>query len=286
MGSTKLLRFLNLIDFQHTIFGLPFAYLGAFLAGPGFPGWSVIFWITVAMVGARTAALCMNRAIDVKIDARNPRTQDWSLVKGEFSVGLAWAVALVSLVILEIAAWQLNPLCFALAPLAILVLWGYSYTKRFTWWCHLILGLAIGIGPLGGWMAVSGQMDWQPVLFTLAVAFWVAGFDTMYACQDIEFDRQQGLYSIPARFGTRGALQFARAFHVLTIIFFICGGLVLQLGWAYYLGIVIAGAILVYEHSLVTADNLKMVNLAAFKVNRYVSTTIFFLALLDILVFN
>jgi len=274
---------LNLIDFQHTIFGLPFAYLGAFLSLPGFPGWEKLLWITVAMVSARTAALCMNRAIDVKIDRKNPRTSNWSLASGEFSLRLAWGVALVSLVILAFAAWQLNPLCFKLAPVAILVLWGYSYTKRFTWWCHLILGFAIGIGPMGAWIAVTGRIDWQPMLLSLAVAFWIAGFDTMYACQDIEFDRKEGLYSIPGRFGARGALNFARVFHLLTLICFTAAGWVMNLGWPYFLGVGMAAVILVYEHTLVSADNLRLVNLAAFKINRYVSLTVFIMALLDIL---
>ncbi|MGE5543568.1 MAG: UbiA-like polyprenyltransferase [Bacillota bacterium] len=282
MDWTRFTRFLNLIDFQHTIFGLPFAYLGAFLALPGFPGWSKLFWITVAMVGARTAALCMNRAIDVQIDRKNPRTAHWSLASGEFSLRLAWGVTIVSLLALAIAAWQLNPLCLRLAPLAILALWGYSYTKRFTWWCHLCLGLAIGIGPTGAWIAVTGQWAWEPVLLTLAVAFWIAGFDTMYACQDIEFDRKEGLYSIPGRFGARGALAFARWFHLLTLVCFVGTGLILKLGWLYYLGVAFAAAILIYEHSLVSADNLERVNFAAFKVNRYVSSTVFIMTLLDI----
>ncbi len=285
MDWTRISRFLNLIDFQHTIFGLPFAYLGAFLALPGFPSWSKILWITVAMVSARTAALCMNRAIDVKIDSKNPRTSYWSLVRGEFSLELAWGVALLSLIVLGVAAWQLNPLCLKLAPLAILALWGYSYTKRFTWWCHLLLGLTIGIGPMGGWIAVTGQFAWQPILLTLAVAFWIAGFDTMYACQDIEFDRQEGLYSIPARFGVRGALNFARCFHFLTMVCFVGAGWVMGLRWPYFLGVAFAGVILIYEHTLISADNLRLVNVAAFKVNRYVSLTVFVMALLDIFLF-
>ncbi|NLB18275.1 MAG: UbiA family prenyltransferase [Syntrophomonadaceae bacterium] len=282
MVLSRFSRFLNLIDFQHSIFGLPFAYLGAFLALPGFPGWSNLFWITIAMIGARTAALCMNRAIDVHIDAKNPRTVDWSLVKGEFSLKLTWGVALLSLFVLGVAAWQLNPLCLILSPLAIFALWGYSYTKRFTWWCHLFLGLAIGMGPMGGWIAVTGQIDWQPMLLTMAVAFWVAGFDIMYACQDIEFDRQEGLFSIPARFGIRGALMFARTFHFLTFIFFVFAGAAMGMGWPYYLGVGVAGIILVYEHTLINTDNLNLVNLAAFKINHYVAPIIFAMALLDI----
>ncbi len=275
-------RFLNLIDFQHTIFGLPFAYLGAFMAMPGFPGWVKLLWITAAMVSARTAALCMNRAIDVRFDSRNPRTASWSLPAGEFTLKSVWIVAILSILLMAFSAWQLNELCLKLSPLAVLVLWGYSYTKRFTWWCHLLLGLAIGIGPVGSWIAVTGQWAWEPVLLTFAIGFWIGGFDTMYACQDIEFDRQEGLYSIPARFGAEGALRFARVFHTLTIIFFTAAGLVIGMGWPYYIGVALAAGILFYEHTLITAENLAMVNFAAFKVNRYVSLAMFAMALIAI----
>jgi 4-hydroxybenzoate polyprenyltransferase len=278
----KLIRFLNLIDFEHTLFGLPFAYLGAFTALPGFPGWTKLLWITVAMVGARTAALCMNRAIDVEIDRRNPRTSNWILARGDFSLPFVWGITLFSLLLLALAAWRLNPLCLKLAPLAVLILWLYSYTKRFTWWCHLILGLAIGIGPVASWIAVTGQLAWQPFLLSLAVACWVAGFDTMYACQDIEFDRREGLYSIPARFGAQGALNFARAFHTLTIMLFAFFGLAMSLGWLYFLSIAIAALILVYEHTLVKADDLKLVDRAAFRVNHYVGLVVFVLTLVDV----
>lgn len=218
----------------------------------------------------------------VKQDRKNTRTAGWALARGEFSLRLAWIIALLSVGALLLAAWQLNSLCFKLAPLAVLVLWGYSYTKRFTWWCHLILGLAIGMGPVGGWIAVSGQMDWPPFLLTLAVAFWIAGFDTMYACQDIDFDRQEGLFSIPARFGARGALYFARVFHLLSLLFFIAEGLALGMGWFYFLGIFLAAVILVYEHTLVTPDNLSLVNIAAFRVNRYVSLVVFLMTIVDV----
>lgn len=278
----KFREFLGMIDFQHTIFGLPFAYLGAFMAIPGFPGWDKLLWITLAMIGARTAALCMNRAIDLDYDRRNPRTAGWVLPRGEFSLALVWTVAIMSLVLLLVAAWRLNPLCLKLSPLAIIALWGYSYTKRFTWWCHLLLGLAIGIGPVGGWIAVTGVFAWEPVLLTLAVAFWIGGFDTMYATQDIEFDRQEGLYSIPARFGAAGALRFARVFHILTIVCFVAAGLVIGMGIWYYAGVAFAAFILIYEHRMVSPWNLELVNIAAFKVNRYVSLVMFLMAMLDI----
>lgn len=286
MAWIKVKKFFNLIDFQHTVFGLPFAYLGAFLALPGFPGWETLFWITLAMVGARTAALCMNRAIDLPMDRLNPRTSNWALPRGEFSLYTVWAVAFLGLIVLLISAFMLNPLCFKLSPLAILILWGYSYTKRFTWWCHLILGLAIGIGPVGGWLAVTGKFSWVPVLLTLAVAFWIAGFDIIYACQDIDFDRRSGLFSIPARFGARGAFYFARVFHLLCVVFLVLSGWANHLGVLYYLGVAVTAAILWYEHSLVKPDNLRLVNIAAFKVNRYVSLVVFTLSVIDVLVFS
>lgn len=282
MDLKRIVGFLDLIDFQHTVFGLPFAYLGAFMATHGFPGWGKLIWITVAMVAARTAALCMNRAIDVKIDSRNPRTSAWYLPRKAYSLVTVWLITVVSVAILLFSAWKLNILCLKLAPLAIFALWGYSYTKRFTWWCHVLLGLAIGIGPVGSWIAITGRFDWQPILLTLAVAFWIAGFDTMYSCQDIEFDRTEGLYSIPARFGAKGALNFARYFHILTILFFSLAGIVIGMGWLYYTGVFAAAIILIYEHTLVRDDDLLRVNFAAFKVNRYVSLVMFILTLGDI----
>ncbi|MGI6488596.1 MAG: UbiA family prenyltransferase [Syntrophomonadaceae bacterium] len=283
MVWNKIYQFLRMIDFGYTVFGLPFAYLGAFLAIKGIPTLSQLLWITVAMIGARTAALCLNRLIDREIDRRNPRTSHWVMARGGLPAGAVWAAVFFNLALLFLAASQLNMLCVKLAPLAVLVLWGYSYTKRFTWWCHLILGLAIGMGPIGAWIAVTGTLDWQPFVLGLAVACWIAGFDTMYACQDVEFDRREGLYSIPARFGVAGALRFARGFHVMTVTFFLLAGLVLGLGWWYYAGIAFAAAILVYEHSLVHPQDLSLVNVASFKVNRYVSLVMFIATLADLL---
>jgi 4-hydroxybenzoate polyprenyltransferase len=279
----KLLQFLNLIDFGHTLFGLPFAYLGAILAVSGIPSLAQLGWITLAMVSARTAALCLNRIIDRHLDRANPRTSHWVLAAGKLPLSLIWAVVVLSLMLLFLAASRLNLLCLQLAPLAVLVLWGYSYTKRFTWWCHLILGLAIGMGPVGAWIAVTGTLDWQPFLLGLAVACWIAGFDIMYACQDIEFDREQGLYSIPARFGAAGALRFSEVLHLLMVLFLIASGLALGLGIWYYSGVVIAAGVLLYEHAIVTAANLSRVNFASFKVNRYVGLLIFIASLTDIL---
>jgi 4-hydroxybenzoate polyprenyltransferase len=279
---TRIKNFLQLIDFGHTLFGLPFAYLGAFLAVRGLPTAEQLLWITVAMVAARSAALCLNRLIDLEFDRANPRTTGWILPAGKLPVMWIWVLVFVFLFLLFFSAARLNPLCLKLSPLAVIILWGYSYTKRFTWWCHLILGLAIGMGPVGAWIAVTGTLAWQPLILGLAVACWIAGFDTMYACQDIEFDRTQGLFSIPARFGEKGALVFSAAFHLFTVLFLIGNGLALKLGSWYYTGVAFASLVLIYEHVLVRPGDLSRVNFASFKINRYVGLIIFAASLADI----
>ncbi len=282
----KVKAFFSLIDIEHTLFGLPFAYLGAFLAAlavyRGGPSFYDLFWITVAMVGARTAALCLNRIIDRHIDRANPRTKDWVLPSGQLPVEMIWVLVTVSFALLLFAASQLNPLCLYLSPLAVIILWLYSYTKRFTWLCHLFLGMAIGMGPIGAWFGVTGIFSWIPVLIGAAVAFWVAGFDTMYACQDIEFDRQHGLHSIPARFGEKGALLFSALFHLLTIVFLLLTGIILQLGIWYYIGVGLASVILIYQHFIVKPGDLTRVGFATFSINRYVGLIIFVTTLIDI----
>lgn len=272
-----------MVDFGHSLFGLPFAYLGAILAFQGIPSIEQLTWITVAMISARTAALCLNRLIDRKIDRSNPRTKDWEMARGEFSPRIIFALSIVLFAILFYAAWQLNPLCFYLAPVAVFVLWIYSYTKRFTWLCHYILGLAISIGPVGGWIAITGTFDWEILFLATAVATWVAGFDMMYACQDIEFDRKQGLFSIPAKFGAKGALLISAASHFLTLIFLIINGLIFELHYWYYLGLIITAVILLYEHKIVGPGRLKNVNFASFHLNRYVGIIIFIFSLVEIL---
>lgn len=279
---SKIKNFLALIDFSHTLFGLPFAYLGAFLAARGLPSWHQLIWITLAMISARTAALCLNRLIDLNIDRANPRTAGWVLPAGKLPVRGIWLVTIGLLAFLFYAAAQLNRLCLLLSPLAVVILWGYSYTKRFTWWCHLILGLAIGMGPVGAWLAVTGVWDWRPLVLGLAVACWIAGFDAMYACQDIEFDRRQGLYSIPARFGTRGALIFSGIFHALTVFLLVLNGLITGLSFWYYSGVALAAVVLSYEHWIVRPGDLSQVNHASFKINHYVGLIIFATALLDL----
>lgn len=278
----KIREFLNMVDFSHSLFALPFAYLGAFLAAQGMPTWPQLLWITVAMVSARTAALCLNRLIDRHIDRANPRTSDWTLAAGRLPLSLVWVLVFIFFILLFYSASRLNPLCLKLSPLAVLALWLYSYTKRFTWCCHLLLGMAIGLGPVGAWFAITGTPDWQPVILGMAVACWIAGFDSMYACQDIEFDRAHALYSIPARFGIKGALLFSAIFHIFTIILLLLNGLILNLGLFYYAGVAFVGIILLYEHGIVKPGDLSRVNFASFKINHYVGLIVFIMSLLDI----
>ena len=280
---TRIKKFLAMVDFGHSLFGLPFAYLGAFLAIKDIPTLPQLLWITVAMVSARSAALCLNRLIDRKIDRANPRTAGWVMAAGELPVGGVWFLVGVFFILLFYAAGHLNPLCVKLAPLAVIALWVYSYTKRFTWWCHLLLGMAVGIGPVGGWIAITGRFDWQPLILWMAVACWIAGFDSMYACQDIEFDRAHHLYSIPARFGEVGALRFSALFHILTAVFLILNGVVLNLGLWYYAGVAFTASLLLYEHLIVTPGNLRRVTFASFRINHFVGLIIFAMALVDIL---
>ena len=278
----KIREFLNMVDFGHSLFALPFAYLGAFLAAQGMPTWPQLAWITIAMVSARTAALCLNRLIDRHIDRANPRTSEWTLAAGRFPLSLVWFLVFFCFALLFYSASRLNPLCLKLSPLAVLALWLYSYTKRFTWWCHLLLGMAIGLGPVGAWIAISGSLDWQPIVLGMAVACWIAGFDSMYACQDIEFDQAHALFSIPARFGIKGALLFSAIFHIFTFLLLLLNGVILNLACFYYAGVVFVGIILIYEHWIVKADDLSRVNFASFKINHYVGLIVFIMALLDI----
>ncbi len=273
--TDKMRKFLRMIDFENTLFGLPFAYLGSVLAAGGWPGFHTLFWVTMAMFTARTSAMCLNRLIDRRLDRLNPRTSHWVMAREELPVPVIWGVAILLSALLVVSAAQLNPLCLKLSPLAVLILWGYSYTKRFTWLCHLILGAAIGIGPVGGWFAVSGTFDWQPFLLAAAVATWVGGFDALYACQDIVFDREHGLYSIPARFGIRGAFIIVHLLHLGTVFFLVLSGLALGLGWRYLIGVAVTAAILLYEHLLVRPDDLSRMGQAAFQLNHYVSSIIF-----------
>lgn len=272
----KLGTTLRMIKFEHTLFALPFAFLGAILAADGLPAWDKILWITVAMVGARSAAMTFNRIVDRDIDARNPRTADRELPSGKLSVGFSWAFFFVSAAIFLFAAYSLNWLAFALSPLALLSVLGYSYAKRFTAFAHLFLGWALAISPTAAWIAVRGTIDSEiPLLLSLFVLMWTTGFDILYACQDYDFDQKAGLRSIPARFGIKNSLSIARLFHVQAFLVLLLLYFVTALGWIALAGVLAVGVLLIYQHTLVKANDLSRMNAAFFTTNAFVSVILF-----------
>ncbi|MDN5344764.1 MAG: 4-hydroxybenzoate polyprenyltransferase [Clostridia bacterium] len=282
MACHKLKVFLEMIKFEHTIFALPFAYLGAFLAADGRPTLAQLVWITLAMIGARTAAMSLNRLIDRHIDALNPRTATRALPRGLLSVAEVWLYTLLSFSLLFYAAWQLNWLCVQLLPIAVFILMIYSYTKRWTWACHLVLGLADALAPVGAWVAIRAAFDLPAIILGLGMGSWVAGFDIIYACQDYDFDRQHGVHSIPARLGKARGLAIARCLHAGAILMLALVGALLHLNWIYFLGVALAAVILIYEHRLVSPADLSRLNLAFLNLNGYLSVLMFiftFLAL-------
>jgi 4-hydroxybenzoate polyprenyltransferase len=268
-------HFLDAIKIEHTIFALPFAYLGMVLAARGWPGWHAALWITVAMAAARTTAMAANRLIDRHLDARNPRTAGRHLPRGLLTAGQMAGAAGVAAVVFLVAAWQLGPPCLALAPVALLFLIGYSYTKRFTWTSHWILGLTDGAAAAGAWLAVRGTLEAPAWLLWGAVTVWIAGFDILYACQDVEVDRREGLSAVPARFGVPAALRVARVCHGLTAVLLLGVGAGMGLGLGYWAGWLVVTGLLVYEHSLVSARDLSRLDVAFFNVNGYISVITF-----------
>jgi 4-hydroxybenzoate polyprenyltransferase len=279
---------LEMIKFEHSIFALPFALTGALLAlrhsglSTGAAGIK-IGWIVVAMVGARSAAMAFNRLIDAGIDARNPRTRTRHLPAGTLSSGFTWGFVAVAAMIFLLAARQLNPLCFRLAPVALAIVFFYSFTKRFTSFSHLVLGFALGVAPAAAWIAIRGSLDPRILWLTAAVTFWTAGFDVIYACQDFEFDSVEGLFSLPRRFGIAGALFVARLFHVLMIACLLALVYSLGLGALSLAGVAAVTALLIYEHSLVKANDLSRVDAAFFTMNGYVSMLFFVFWAADLL---
>ncbi len=273
---------LDNIRFEHTIFALPFAYLGMVLAARGLPTPAQFIWITLAMASARTLAMSLNRLIDRELDARNPRTMHRPLPRGTISTRAVIAISLVAFALFEFAAWQLNWLCFALSPLALIFLVGYNYTKRFTWLSHWVLGFTDGIGAAGGWIAVTASFDPLALLLWFAVTVWIGGFDLIYACQDVEVDRREGLQSVPARFGIATALTLARVNHALTVIALAVVGVIAQLGIAFWIGLIVVALLLAYENAIVKPNDLSRLNLAFFNVNGYISVIVFVSALLGI----
>ncbi|MEW6116199.1 MAG: UbiA-like polyprenyltransferase [Nitrospirota bacterium] len=280
---SKIVLYLRMIKFSHSVFALPFAFTGAVLAAAGIPATGKLLWITVAMVGARSGAMGLNRIIDRRIDAANPRTAAREIPSGKIRTVDATVFTVVSFAVFVLAAFMLNPLALKLSPLAIAVLFLYSYTKRFTWLAHFVLGIAISAAPLGAWIAVRGTVDAEVLPLSIAVVFWLAGFDVLYALQDIEFDRQYGLHSIPQRFGIARTLTLSRVFHLITWSLLFVNGVLFNLGIAYWIGMVFVGALLVYEHSLVRPHDLSKLNMAFFNMNGYISITIFICTLAAVL---
>lgn len=272
----------RLIKFSHTVFALPFALASVLLAHREHPvGWATLAWIIVAMAGARSAAMGFNRLVDYDVDLKNPRTAGRPLTAGQIDKRSVLLLILLSSAAFVLSAHQLGRLCFLLSFPVLLILFGYSYAKRFTVWCHLLLGFGIGLAPLGAWVAVTGALDPRPLLLALALMSYIAGFDILYACQDIDFDRQESLFSIPSRLGVQTALRISSLLHVVTFASFLALAWAFQLGWTYLGFLAVIGAILVAEHRIVTPERLERIPFAFFHLNSVVSVLVFLAVWVD-----
>ena len=277
-------RFASLVKIEHTVFALPFAYVGAFLAVDAVPSAHDLVWITVAMVGARSLAMALNRLIDAEIDARNPRTAGRELPAGRLSRPQVILFCLASLAVFLIAVWQLDPICRWLWPIPVAGFVVYPYLKRVTWLAHLWLGAVDGLAPMGAWVAIRGDLPWQAWALGGAVAAWVAGFDLFYSLFDVEIDRAQGLHSWATRWGERGVFRGARVLHLLTVWLLAAAGAGLDVGLLYWLGVAVVAGLLSYEHSLVRPGDLRRLDAAFFTMNGVISVTFFAFVLADVLV--
>jgi 4-hydroxybenzoate polyprenyltransferase len=280
---SKIGIFLEMIKFSHTIFALPFALTGALLAAGGFPSVRQTAWIILAMVGARTAAMAMNRLIDAEIDARNPRTAVRAIPAGLIGKGLTFVFIIASIALMLFSAYMLNPLCLKLSPIALFFLLLYSYCKRFTALAHVVLGICLAAAPIGAWVAIRGTIDPPALVLGGVVLFWVAGFDILYALQDLEFDRSAGLHSIPVLLGVNGSLRAARIFHTIMIGLLFTLHNLMHLGTFFLAGILAAVAMLLYEHLLLKDGNLEKLDAAFFNMNGYISVTIVLFTAADVL---
>ncbi|MGG0822904.1 UbiA-like polyprenyltransferase [Paenibacillus turicensis] len=284
----KAIIFLQMIKFEHTVFALPFAFMGAMLGSVALnqhlPTWAQIGWVLLAMFGARSAAMGLNRLIDRVSDAKNPRTANRAIPAGLLKIGEVIIFIIVSFVLLFWAAYKLDPLAVKLLPIAVIMLVVYSYTKRFTWLCHVVLGLTIALAPLGGWAAVTGKVDWTAMVFFFTITFWVAGFDIIYSCQDVEFDTKEGLYSIPVRFGVARSLTIAKVMHIATAIGFIALYFMADLGGWYIAGMIVAFLMLFYEHYIVSPSDLSRLQTAFFWMNGVLSIVVFSFTTIDLFI--
>jgi 4-hydroxybenzoate polyprenyltransferase len=282
MVLQKLKTYGNLVMFSHTIFSLPFAFVSMLIAADGMPNLSVFFWIAVAFLGARTGANSINRFIDKDIDAKNPRTASRHMPKGLVKNYEVIGITVFSFLLLALAAYMLNPLCFMLLPVAIFLFLLYSYTKRFTWACHIVLGVISGGAPVGAWLAVTGKFAWTPFVIGAANALWVSGFDIIYGSQDVDFDRKEGLYSIPAVFGVKNALLISRLFHVTAVAILIYVYFIANMSWLYLIGVAGVAWLLFKEHTMVSPTNLTNVNIASYSINQLVSIVFLIFSAADI----
>lgn len=274
---------LDMIKFEHSVFALPFALMGALLAAGGMPEWRALAWIVIAMVAARSAAMAFNRIADRAYDAQNPRTAMRPLQTGKLSLRFAWSFTVISAAVFFLAAWRLNRLSFLLSPLVLIILLGYSWTKRFTQWSHLILGFCLGMAPVGAWIAVLGTWDWRPFIVCAAVTLWTAGFDIIYACQDVDVDRKIGLHSLPKTIGIRNALLVSSLFHFVMVGVLVWLALVFHLGVVTYAGIAVVAVLLIYEHRLVKPHDLSRVNAAFFTVNGFIGIFLLIAVSVDVM---
>ncbi len=279
----KISTMLEMIKFKHTVFAMPFALMGAVLAVRGIPSFWVFFWVIIAMIGVRTAAMTFNCIADRRFDAANPRTSKRAIPSGQVSLNESWSMVAAASALFFFACWMLNSLALQIAPFALALTFFYSLTKRFTWLCHVVLGIALAFSPLGGWVAAAGSLSGYPWVLSLGVLFWVAGFDIVYASQDAEFDRQAGLYSIPASLGRRNAFQLAVVFHILAFILFTVTGYLQHLHVVYYIGIVLTGAALFYQHLIVNPRDLSKIQMSFFSMNGFISLTLFVATCLSLL---
>ncbi len=280
----KIVILLEMIKFEHTVFALPFAFMGAFLSAHGVPGPATLAWIVLAMVGARTCAMGFNRIVDRKFDEANPRTASRALPAKTVKLSEAWVMVILAGGVFFFACYNLNQLTLILSPFALALTLFYSLTKRFTWLCHVFLGVALAFSPLGGWVAVSGTLQNYPFVLSAGVLFWVAGFDTVYACLDADFDAQSGLFSLPSRFGRRNAFRIAVLFHVIAFALFVLTGIIAGLNYFYYIGIIFTGAALFYQHIVVTPRDLSKIQLSFFTLNGLISLTLFVATWLSLVV--
>lgn len=282
MVLTRLRTYGELVMFSHTLFSVPFGIIAMLLAAGGFPPVQVVVWILIALISARTAANALNRLVDRRIDGKNPRTAGRHLPRGILKPPEVALLVLTCLLVLTVAAFMLNPLCVLLLPVPLFVFFLYSFTKRFTWTCHIILGAACGGAPVGAWMAVRGNISWVSLILGAAVTFWVAGFDIIYGAQDKDFDEDQDLFSIPVVFGVRRALIISAAFHAVTLLLLVYVKALAGMGWLYAAGILITACLLVYEHVIVSPGNLKNVTIASYSINQIVSMVVLVFTAADI----